>query len=127
LTVDGQREINRLSAERSTVQGFGEKRPQSFLGNGRTGDAAVNGAHHGLRPDQQGPVAARLVAKLDDTERLVLARLVGGVSKRAIAAELGYDISAAEQTLASLMKKLNASSVAEAVRIGLCSEVGRMS
>lgn len=69
--------------------------------------------------------AERLVAELDSSERLVLTGFVKGMSRQAIAAASEQGLEDLERTLASLMKKLNAGTVADAVRIGLYAQVDR--
>jgi FixJ family two-component response regulator len=69
--------------------------------------------------------AERLVAGLDPSERLFLHDLLEGMSVGAIAAASGKSLPDAEHTLGSLMKKLNAGTIADAVRIGLYARLAR--
>lgn len=66
-----------------------------------------------------------LVAQLDSSERLVLAGLVKGMSRQAIAATSAQSFDDLLRTLDSLMTKLNAATNADAVRIGLYAEIDR--
>ena len=68
---------------------------------------------------------ADLVNRLDRLtpgERSVLERLVAGQSKQAIASELGLSIRTIEVRRSKLMRKLQASSLAELIRIALEAE-----
>ena len=69
--------------------------------------------------------AERLVAGLAGFERLGLDGLVEGMSAKAIAAGSNKSLSETEQSLASLMKKLNAETIPDVVRIGLYARLGR--
>jgi FixJ family two-component response regulator len=69
--------------------------------------------------------AKRLVAELDAPERLLLVGLVRGRSIKAIAAGSDQNRADVQHTLALLMNKLGATTVADAVRIGLYAEIDR--
>lgn len=64
-------------------------------------------------------VARRLVGTLDAVERHVLSCLIRGMSGRDIALQTAYVKGDLERIRASMMQKLNASGIADAVRIGL--------
>ena len=63
--------------------------------------------------------AMRVVSTLDATELLVLIGLGKGVSKKAIATASNLSLDDVETKVSSLMKKLNARSTADAVRIAI--------
>ena len=63
--------------------------------------------------------AVRLVSALDAREFLVLIGLGNGMSKKAIAAASNLTLEDVEGNLASLMKKLSARTIADAVRIAI--------
>lgn len=63
--------------------------------------------------------ARRLISELDATEFFALAGLARGMSSRDIAAASGRGLEEMERTLASLMKKLDARTIADAVRIAI--------
>jgi FixJ family two-component response regulator len=69
--------------------------------------------------------AKRLVAELDAPERLLLVGLVRGRSIKAFAAGSDQNPADVQHTLALLMNKLGATTVADAVRIGLYAEIDR--
>lgn len=75
--------------------------------------------------EERRSAAMCLVGKLDPMEILVLVGLVRGMSNKAIAAGAQIDLEDAERFFSSLMNKLKASRVADAVRIGLYAEVDR--
>jgi len=63
--------------------------------------------------------ARRLVAALDPEERRVLTDLVHGKSLQAIAADLGIFQFDAEAAKSKLLRKLNAATTADLIRIGI--------
>lgn len=71
------------------------------------------------------PEAKRLVSHLDAAELFVLVGLIRGLSRQAIAANSQRSLDDVERTFRSLMKKLNAQTIADAVRIGLYAGVDR--
>ena len=95
------------------------------LGIGRDREDNMNPNQPWLTVEGRRLAAKRLVSELDAAELLVLVALVGGMSKRAIAAGPGHDPAGVERTFVSLMAKLKAATIADAVRIGLYAEVGR--
>jgi FixJ family two-component response regulator len=73
--------------------------------------------------EDQQILARRLVGGLDAVEEQILRFIVRGLSDREIAAATSNDREIVGRFRASLMKKLNAKTAADAVRIGLYAEV----
>jgi hypothetical protein len=69
--------------------------------------------------------AKGLISHLDADELFVLAGLIRGLSRRAIAASSERNLDDPERTFRSLMKKLNVQTIADGVRIGLYAGVDR--
>ena len=67
--------------------------------------------------------AMRVVSTLDAAELLVLISLGKGVSRKAIATALNLSLDDVETKVASLMKKLNARSTADAVRTAIYANI----
>jgi DNA-binding CsgD family transcriptional regulator len=88
-----------------------------------TGVKTLGGFRGELHLKEHVAVASRLVGALDATERQSLACLVCGMSVNDSAAFLGLPVEDAERHRASMMKKLNARRIADAVRIGLYAGV----
>jgi FixJ family two-component response regulator len=63
--------------------------------------------------------AEALVAQLREDERTMLRHIVAGWSRAESAARLGLDPHQFEKRRAGLLAKLNASSTADAVRVGI--------
>jgi FixJ family two-component response regulator len=76
--------------------------------------------------DHQRDEAGQLVATLDRIELQVLRCLVQGMSDRQIAAMTTVDIDQVERAHASLMKKLDARTTADAVRSALYAGLGQL-
>ena len=68
--------------------------------------------------------AAKKIEGLTARETIVLRMIRQGCSSKMIAAEFATDISSVERHQASLMRKLNAENVADAVRIAIYSGLG---
>lgn len=67
----------------------------------------------------------RLIAKLNALELSILNGLIAGMSRGAIAAEQGLGRDEAKRNFVSLMRKLNARTIADAVRIALSADAHR--
>ena len=77
--------------------------------------------------EHQREAAGHLVATLDRTELQVLLCLVQGMSDRQIATIADIDIGKVQRARASLMKKLDARTVADAVRSALYAGMDQLS
>lgn len=75
--------------------------------------------------DELRSEAMRLVATLGKTEVKVLACLVNGMSRKDIASCFGLSLDEVEHSFQSIMKKLQADRIAEAVRIGIYAGLER--
>lgn len=71
------------------------------------------------------PTRARDLPTLTPREKMVLTSLIGGHSNKEIARELGISPRTVEVHRASLMTRLGARNLAEAVRIGLAAGLGK--
>lgn len=71
------------------------------------------------RLERKRAAAQKLVADLSRREREVLIRLIAGQANRTMAEELGISPRTIEVHRSNMMKKLNAGTSAEAVRVGL--------
>lgn len=67
----------------------------------------------------------RAVSKLEPDERATLNLLTDGCSLIRIAAKLGLPLEKTYQLKSSLMKKLNANSTADLVRVGILAQAKR--
>lgn len=74
----------------------------------------------GLRRDSQ-----HLVKRLSPRERQVFELLAAGLGVRTISERLGLDPRTVEVHQANMMRKLGASSMAEAIWVALYADIGR--
>ena len=86
----------------------------------------MNG-HDQLRALGERAYAKRLVGGLSAGERQILRCVVSGMSPRGIAAAKEISVAQVEDVRMSMMRKLQARTTADAVRIGLLAEVDRAS
>jgi two-component system, LuxR family, response regulator FixJ len=82
----------------------------------------LNG-HEGLRALGDRAYAKRLVGGLNVLELQILRCVVAGMSGRDIATAKGIGLAEAEDLRISMMRKLQARTTADAVRIGLLADV----
>jgi FixJ family two-component response regulator len=85
----------------------------------------MNGSERHNPRDDLRSSAIRLIETLDPLEERVLACLVWGMSSRNIASSGGLRMEEVERSFQSLMGKLQAGHIADAVRVGICAGMGR--
>ena len=85
----------------------------------------MNGSEQSDTREELCPSSMRLIETLDPLEERVLACLVWGMSRRNIASSVGLRMEEVERSFQSMMGKLQAGHIADAVRVGICAGMGR--